>query len=325
MILVTGGAGFIGSNIVAELTACGAEVAVCDRLGLAESGKWRNLVKHPIADFVASGELWPWLEGHAGKLDCLIHMGANSSTTEPDADETISNNFGVSRDLFAWCATHGVRLLWASSGATYGDGSGGFDDDDSPAALAALRPLNAYGWSKALFDLYAARASARPPQWVGLKFFNVYGPNEGHKAEMRSVVAKLWSDVAEGRPARLFRSYQQGCADGGQKRDFIYVRDVAAVVAWLVRHPAVNGVYNLGSGVARSFKDLAEATFAAAGKEPQIEFVDMPEALRAHYQYFTEARMDRLRAAGFEAPVATLEEGVADYVKTYLAASDPHR
>jgi ADP-L-glycero-D-manno-heptose 6-epimerase len=329
LVLVTGGAGFIGSNIVAELaTDPSLDVVVCDRLRAAAAGKWRNLSKHPIADFITPDDLWPWLEGRGAKVDAVIHMAAVSSTTEPDADKIIATNHGLSRDLFGWCAQKGRRFIWASSGATYGDGVQGFDDVQDPEALAALRPLNAYGWSKSLFDLYAARKAARgaaPPQWVGLKFFNVYGPNEGHKGAMRSVVSQIWPDVAAGRPVKLFRSYKPGCPDGGQARDFIYVRDVAEVVAWLFHEGGVNGVFNLGSGVARTFDDLARAVFKAAGQTARIEFVEMPEDLRGRYQYFTEARIERLRAAGYDRPFTPLEDGVADYVTTYLSAGDSYR
>jgi ADP-L-glycero-D-manno-heptose 6-epimerase len=219
-------------------------------------------------------------------------------------------------------------LIYASSAATYGDGSLGFDGRDDLASLTALRPLNAYGWSKALFDLFARRQadrSAAPPQWAGLKFFNVYGPNEYHKDAMRSVAAKIWPDVREGRMVRLFKSHRDDYADGGQRRDFVYVRDAAEVVAWLIDTPTVNGVYNLGSGKARSFKSLAEAVFHAAGLPPRIEYGDMPEGLRGQYQYFTEADMGRLRAAGYTAPMTSLEDGVGDYVQAYLAADDPYR
>ena len=329
LILVTGAAGFIGSNIVAKLIEDGGyDVAACDRLRDAASGKWRNLAKHPISDFVAPEAMFDWLNRNAARLDAVVHMGAVSSTMEPDADKIIHTNFTLSRDLFAWCAQHGRRLIYASSAATYGDGELGFDGKDDLESLLKLRPLNAYGWSKALFDLHAAHEAARgeaPPQWVGLKFFNVYGPNEGHKDAMKSVAAKIWPQIAKDEPVRLFKSHREDYADGGQLRDFVYVRDVADVVAWLLKSPAVNGVYNLGSGGARSFKDLAEATFRAAGFEPKIEYHDMPEGLRGQYQYFTEADMSRLRAAGYNAPMTSLEDGVGDYVRDYLSKADPYR
>jgi ADP-L-glycero-D-manno-heptose 6-epimerase len=328
-ILVTGGAGFIGSNIVARLSDDeGLDIAVCDRLRAAESGKWRNIAKHPITDLVCPEDLPAWLAANRERLDLVVHMGAVSSTLEPDADKIAQNNFVLSRMLFRWCAEHGKRLIYASSAATYGDGAAGFDDVQDWRALARLRPLNAYGWSKAAFDVFAAREAERgeaPPQWVGLKFFNVYGPNEEHKGPMRSVVSQIWPDVISGRKVKLFRSYNNDYPHGGQLRDFVYVRDVTEVVAWLAGTPAVSGIYNLGSGKARSFRDLAQAVFAAAGREPEIEYIEMPKALRDRYQYFTEARMDRLRAAGFAGASTSLEDGIADYVGAYLSQPDHRR
>jgi ADP-L-glycero-D-manno-heptose 6-epimerase len=325
---VTGGAGFIGSNIVARLAANpDLDVVVCDWLGTADAGKWRNLAKHPIGDFCAPEHTFDWLGRHGHEVEVVIHMGAISSTTEPDADLIVKSNFVLSRDLWRWCAERGKRFIYASSAATYGGGEFGFDDDNGLAALGALRPLNAYGWSKAMFDIFAVREAARgaaPPQWAGLKFFNVYGPNEDHKGGMKSVVAQIWPDVAAGRPVKLFKSYKEGYADGGQLRDFVYVRDVVDVVEWLAASPGVNGVFNLGSGRARSFKDLATAVFAAACAEPSIDYTPMPEALRARYQYFTEAKLERLRAAGYAGQFTPLEDGVGDYVKRFLSQPDPY-
>jgi ADP-L-glycero-D-manno-heptose 6-epimerase len=329
LILVTGAAGFIGSNIVARLTEDGVyDIAACDHLREAASGKWRNLAKHPISDFVAPEAMFEWLDRNVADLEAVIHMGAISSTMEADADKILHTNFTLSRNLFGWCARNSRRLIYASSAATYGDGELGFHGRDDLASLMALRPLNAYGWSKALFDAYAAREAAKgaaPPQWVGLKFFNVYGPNEAHKDAMKSVVAKIWPQAGRGETVRLFKSERPGYEDGGQLRDFVYVRDIADVIAWLAASPNVSGIYNLGSGLARSFKNLAEATFRAAGFEPRIEYYEMPEGLRGQYQYFTEADMSRLRAAGYNAPMTSLEDGVADYVRGYLSKADPYR
>ncbi len=329
IIFVTGGAGFIGSNIAARLAEDRSlDVVVCDRLREAETGKWRNLANHAIGDFVAPADMFEWLEKRWRDVEAVVHMGAISSTTEPDADRIIQTNFGLSRDLFRWCADRQRRLIYASSAATYGDGSQGFGDRDDFESLAALRPLNAYGWSKALFDAFAARQAAReyaPAQWAGLKFFNVYGPNEGHKGPMKSVAAQIWPSVRDGQSVQLFRSYREGVPDGGQKRDFVYVRDVAEVVAWLVASPQVSGVYNLGSGQARTFEDLARAVFAAAGQEARIDYIPMPAAIRDHYQYFTEARMERLVAAGYTGGFTPLEAGIEDYVRGYLAAASPYR
>ena len=329
MIVVTGGAGFIGSNIVARLTAEDAyDVVVCDRLETADLAKWKNLAKHPIADFWAPEDLFEMLERHAEVIEAVVHMGAISATTEPDADLILRTNFTLSRDLWDWCSIRDARFIYASSAATYGDGLDGFEDDDSLSALCALKPLNAYGYSKMLFDQYAARQSDRgqsPSQWAGLKFFNVYGPNEGHKGSMKSVVAQIWPKVAAGETVTLFRSHNPDYADGGQMRDFVFVDDVVDIVAWLLESPHVFGVFNAGSGQARSFLDLANATFAAAGKTPQIAYVDTPEVIRDKYQYFTEARMERVRAAGFGGQSTPLEEGVRRYVQEFLATADPYR
>jgi ADP-L-glycero-D-manno-heptose 6-epimerase len=329
LVLVTGGAGFIGSNIVAALSSQGEyDVVVCDRLREASLGKWRNIAKHPIADFVAPEQMFDWLARRGDELEAVVHMGAVSSTTEVDADKIVQSNFVLSRDLWRWCADHGKRLIYASSAATYGAGDDGFSDDDDPAALAKLRPLNAYGWSKWLFDHFAMREKARgfgPPQIVGLKFFNVYGPNEGHKGAMKSVVAQIWPQAQKGEMVRLFKSHREGYADGGQLRDFVYVRDVVSVIEWILQTPEVNGVFNLGSGQARSFADLATATFRAAGHEPSIAYFDMPESIRGKYQYYTQADMDRLKAAGYRAPFTALEDGVGDYVRGYLSQPDPYR
>jgi ADP-L-glycero-D-manno-heptose 6-epimerase len=326
---VTGGAGFIGSNIAARLAEDrNLDVVVCDRLHEADLGKWRNIAKHPIGDFVAPEEMFDWLEKRWRDIEMVIHMAAISSTTEPDADKIVRSNFTLSRDLFRWCADRQRRLIYASSAATYGAGEDGFDDDNDYEALAKLRPLNTYGWSKALFDLFAARQAARdyaPPQWVGLKFFNVYGPNEEHKHSMKSVAAQIWPHVREGHSVQLFKSYRADVPDGGQKRDFVYVRDVADVTEWLMNNPQVNGVYNLGSGMARSFADMAGAVFKAAGRAPQIEYTPMPPAIRDKYQYFTQARMERLAAAGYTKPMTPLEEGIEDYVSRYLGQPDPYR
>jgi ADP-L-glycero-D-manno-heptose 6-epimerase len=303
-------------------------VVVCDWLGEAALGKWRNLAKHPIADFVRPEALFGWLDAHAADVEAIVHMGAVSSTTEPDADHIVHSNFTLSRDLWRWSVEHGARLIWASSAATYGAGEQGFEGRDDAQSLSRLRPLNAYGWSKCLFDLYARREIDRgraPRQWAGLKFFNVYGPNEAHKGSMKSVVAQIWPKVAAGEGVQLFRSHRPDFPDGGQMRDFVYVRDGAKVVSWLLDTPGVNGIFNLGSGKARSFLDLAQAVFTAAGRAPQVTYVDTPIEIRDKYQYFTQADMTRLTAAGYAQAFTELEAGVADYVARYLSQEDPYR
>ena len=328
MIVVTGGAGFIGSNLAAALEERGeTDLVVCDRLG--KEDKWRNLAKRELAHLVPPDRLMEFLDGHAREIGAIFHMGAVSSTTETDADAILAANFTLSLRLWNWCARHGVRFIYASSGATYGAGEAGFDDDGSPAALARLRPLNPYGWSKHLFDRRVARLverkAAQPPQWIGCKFFNVYGPNEYHKGAMRSVVTQFYALAKSGAPAPLFRSYRADVADGGQRRDFVYVRDCVDMLLWLYDHPEVSGLFNIGSGKARSFADLVAALYRTVGREPAISYVEMPAAIREKYQYFTEAPLTKLRRAGYTAPTASLEDGVDHYVRTYLAASDRYR
>lgn len=327
MIVVTGGAGFIGSNLVAELGERGfGDVVVCDWLG--KKDKWRNLAKHEVAEFVFPEELFAFLDIRGEEVQAIFHLGAVTSTTETDADLLIHSNFNLSLSLWRWCTEQRVRFIYASSAATYGDGSQGFEAE-SAEALARLTPLNAYGWSKHLFDRRVARVvgsgGPRPPQWVGLKFFNVYGPNEYHKGEMKSVVAHIYPNAVAGLPAVLFRSHHSDYSDGGQMRDFIWVGDCVDVLLWFLDHRQVSGLFNMGSGRARSFKDLATAVFRGLGREPEIRYIDTPEDIRAKYQYFTEADMTRLRAAGYTRPFTPLEEGVTRYVRDYLDAPDPFR
>jgi ADP-L-glycero-D-manno-heptose 6-epimerase len=326
MILVTGGAGFIGSNLVATLCERGHAVAVCDRLH--SNDKWRNLAKSDVADIVMPESLPEWLDRHPS-LEAVLHLGAISSTTESDADLIYDVNVNLSTFLWRWCADHGTRLIYASSAATYGAGTSGFDDDGRVEALGRLRPLNAYGWSKHFFDRRVAKLVAAgektPPQWTGLKFFNVFGPNEYHKGLMQSVVAQKYPLVAAGEPVTLFTSHHPDYPDGGQMRDFIYVDDCVNVMLWLLDHPGVNGLFNLGTGKSRSFADLARALAAAADVQLRIEFIPMPDAIRPNYQYFTEARMERLRGAGYSEPFTSLEEGVRQYVEHFLSKPDRYR
>jgi ADP-L-glycero-D-manno-heptose 6-epimerase len=260
----------------------------------------------------------------------MLHMGAVSDTTIRDGDLAAAVNFTLPLWLWSWCAEAGVPLIYASSAATYGDGGLGFDDDPSPEALARLRPLNLYGWSKLAFDRRVADLLARgaqsPPQWAGLRFFNVYGPNEYHKGRMASVVYHKFRQFRAEGVATLFRSDRPGIADGEQRRDFVHVDDCVDAILWLLENPGVSGLFNIGTGRARSFLDLMHALFAALGEAaPRIQFVDMPEDLRGRYQHFTEARMDRLRAAGYDGAPTPLEEGVRRYVQDFLLAPDPYR
>jgi len=327
MFIVTGGAGFIGSNIVAHLDEAGEDVAVIDTLGT--DAKWKNIAKRRLDDLIQPDAAFEALDRHAGRIRGVIHMGAISATTERDADLIADTNFRLSCDLWDWCADNQVPFVYASSAATYGDGELGFKDDDDLDSLSRLRPLNAYGWSKWLFDVWARKQVDRgrpaPPRWAGLKFFNVYGPNEMHKGSMRSVAIQVFEQVSETGKMRLFASDHPDYEDGGQLRDFVWVEDCARIAIWCATGLEQNGIYNVGSGKARSFKDLAEAVFAAMGRDPQLDFFEMPEALKGQYQYFTEARMSKLTAAGCPVNATSLEEGVRRYVQDYLAAKDPYR
>ena len=326
MLLVTGAAGFIGSNVVASLNEAGrTDIVVNDVLG--GEGKWRNLASRQFADFIPPADLMRWLEGR--KLEAVVHLGAISSTTATDGDLVIEANFRLPLRLFEWCASARTSFIYASSAATYGDGEAGYSDDWSRAALQRLKPMNLYGWSKHVFDLAVVERVARkdkvPPQWAGLKFFNVFGPNEYHKGEMMSLVAKRFDDAKAGSAIRLFKSHRAGIADGEQRRDFIYVDDAVAVVRWLLETPSVSGIFNVGTGRARSFRDLMTAMFAALGRKPAIEYIDMPASIRDSYQYFTQAETTNLRRAGYNADFTPLEEAVQRYVTGYLDRPDRYR
>ncbi len=312
MIVVTGGAGFIGSCLAARLNEFGRDdLIIADALDTSE--KWRNLRALRFAEYLDKADLIAFLDAGI-KPDAVLHMGACSSTTEQDADYLYNNNFRYTETLARWCLKHDTRFVYASSAATYGDGSQGYDD---AADLETLRPLNLYGYSKHLFDV-----QARNRGWLdymaGIKFFNVYGPNEGHKGDMRSVVAKAFDQISESGTVSLFRSHRADYEDGGQMRDFVYVKDAVEMVLHLADSPKANGLFNVGTGTARSFKDLATAVFTAMGREPDIDYIDMPEGLRDRYQYFTQATIERIREAGYEEPIRSLEDGVADYVQAYL-------
>ncbi|MDG4717751.1 MULTISPECIES: ADP-glyceromanno-heptose 6-epimerase [Thalassospira] len=328
MLIVTGGAGFIGSNIVAALEERGeTDIVVVDRL--RDGIKWKNIAKRNLRDIVHPDDLPAFLEKHSGDVDTIFHMGAISATTETDADKILNNNLKLTTWLWEWCSRHSARLIYASSAATYGDGKQGFDDSFDEGDLAKLAPLNAYGWSKHATDRRFRRIldqnGFRPKQWAGLKFFNVYGPNEYHKGGMRSVVSQMFDKLSAGETATLFKSHHPDYEDGGQLRDFVWVGDVVNIIMWLYDNPQVSDLFNIGTGKARSFKDLALAVFSAMGKEPVINYVPTPEAIRDKYQYFTEANMAKLRNAGYDRDMTSLEEGVRTYIQDYLATEDVFR
>ncbi len=321
MIVVTGGAGFIGSAMIWQLNQQGrTDLLVVDELG--SSSKWQNWVGLRFDDYLHKDEfLRRLLSGELPNIEAIIHMGANSSTTETDVEALMATNYAYTRELATYCLARDIRFIYASSAATYGDGLAGYVDTE--AHTPSLRPLNAYGYSKHLFDLWAMSHGAAD-RIVGLKFFNVFGPNEYHKGDMASVVYKAVGQIEQEGKVRLFESHRYGIGHGEQRRDFVYVKDCVRVMSWLVEHPEVNGLFNLGTGVARSFKDLVLATFAALGREPAIEYIPMPTNLRDRYQYFTEADMSKLRATGCPTDFGSLEDSVKDYVQGYLTQPIPY-
>jgi len=322
MYIVTGGAGFIGSAMLWKLNSMGIDdILVVDNLGTSD--KWKNLVNRRYADYAQRDAFIDLVARDAlgNDISAVIHMGACSATTERDADFLMRNNLAYSKALCLFAQKKNARFINASSAATYGSGDQGFNDDVD--GLDALRPLNMYGYSKHLFDLWA-RKSGSLDSLVSLKFFNVYGPNEQHKGDMRSVVNKAFHQIRESGLMRLFRSTDPDYADGGQMRDFVYIKDCVEIMWWLLENPSVNGILNIGTGTARTWNDLAKAVFAAMKLPEQIAYMDMPEQLAGKYQNFTEARMDRLAAAGYNAPLYSLEQGIMDYVQYYLEAPDPY-
>lgn len=322
MIIVTGGAGFIGSAFVWKLNSEGIDdVLIVDELG--ETEKWKNLVNRRYIDYMHKNDFLDAIQssGEAFKVRAVVHMGACSSTTERDADYLMDNNFHYSCRLAEWALSNRVRFIYASSAATYGDGKQGFSDDD--AVTPTLRPINMYGYSKQLFDLWILRRQAEK-QCAGIKFFNVFGPNEYHKGDMTSVIFKAFQQISKTGKVRLFKSYKPEYKDGEQRRDFVYVKDCVNVLWWLLEHPEANGIFNLGTGTSRTWNDLIEAVFAAMTLKPRIEYFDMPSEIRDQYQYLTEAKMDKLLQQGCPAAFGRLEETVRDYVTNHLQKSDPH-
>ncbi len=326
-ILVTGGGGFIGSNLVAELIKRGSHyIVVCDEFGIGD--KWRNLSKHPVHEIVPPSELFDWLEKNKNNLEIIYHLGSVSSTMDDRVDILLKNNFSLSLKLWQWCNEHSTRIIYASAAATYGSGENGFNDSMDIFYLRSLNPLSGYGWSKHLFDVHVANAAHNSqistPQWVGLKFFNAYGPNEYHKDSQRSVISQIAPHAIEHSSIKLFRSYNSKYPDGGQKRDMIYIKDISRVMLWLLDNPQVSGLFNIGSGKASSFNEMAKAIFMALGHDARITYIDMPTNLVKKYQYFTEAKIDKLHAAGYTTPFMSLQDGVKDYVQNYLLKEDQY-
>lgn len=322
MIVVTGGAGFIGSAVVRELNRRGRnDILIVDRLG--RSDKWKNLVGIRYADYIHKDEFGKNVAESCGPYDieAIVHLGACSSTTERDCDYLADNNYGYSKALCRFAVENGIRFIYASSAATYGNGENGYADDEGE--LEKLRPLNMYGYSKQMFDLWVRRKGYLD-KTVGLKYFNVFGPNEYHKGDMSSVIFKAFRQIRATGRLELFKSYRDDYADGCQKRDFVYVAEAVDKTLFFLGNPKVNGIYNVGTGKARTWNDLAHAIFTAMRLEPCIEYIDMPDDLRDRYQYFTEAKTEKIEKAGYGGKGLALEESVADYVRNYLATDNPY-
>lgn len=324
MIVITGGAGMIGSIIAWHLNTQlqRDDLVIVDRI--THENQWQNLVKRQYAQYLDKDQLLDWLQNHDG-ITAIIHMGAISATTERNFNKLVADNIHYSQALWTWCARNQVPFFFASSAATYGDGEHGYND----ASIHYLRPLNGYGYSKHFFDQWALQQTNSPPAWAGFKFFNVYGPNEYHKERMASVAFHSFNQFNETGAVKLFKSHKDGFQDGMQLRDFVYVKDAASVVVHFLTlaingAPMANSIYNIGTGQARAFKDLATAVMLSIGKTPHIKYIDMPEDLQGRYQYFTQASMQKLRAAGYSAPFYSLEDGIKDYVQQYLMQDDTY-
>jgi len=319
MVIVTGGAGFIGSAVIWKLNEQGIDdILVVDNLSTSE--KWKNLVNRRYRDYIHKSELLTQLQsGRLDPIEAIIHMGACSSTTERDADFLVENNYHYSKKLAKYAISKGIRFINASSAATYGDGELGFSDH--PGQLDTYKPMNMYGYSKHLFDLWAHRSS-QMDKLVSLKFFNVFGPNEYHKGDMSSVVFKSFHEVRETGKINLFKSYKKAFPDGGQKRDFVYVKDCAELILWLIENPSINGIFNVGTGEARTWNELAGAIFNALNHKKEIQYTDMPNQLKDRYQYYTCADMKRLKSTGCPVDFLSIESAVTDYIRQYLLKPD---
>ena len=328
MYVITGGAGFIGSNVAAAIEEENmGDVVISDRL--RDKNKWRNISKRMLHSFVFPKDLIDFLDEYQSKVKAIIHFGSASSPLETNVDLIVENNIQLTWALWKWCIAHQVAFIYASSGAVYGDASNGFSDDFSTQAMAALRPLSPFAWSKLLIDRKIAHAvemdKKTPPQWVGLRFFNLYGPNEYHKGPHQSVVPQIYNQASIGRLFPLFKSENPAYKDGEQKRDFMRIGDCVDVVLWFLKNPHVSGVFNVGTGRARSYVDVLNSVYAAIGEEPELDFMDLPESLKGRYQYFTQADISKLRAAGYDREFTSLEQGVEQYVRGYLATPDIYR
>lgn len=311
MILVTGGSGFIGSNVVKALNQHGRDdILIADEFDT--SSKWKNLNGKVFADLIDRRELFKRIDDYP--IETVVHLGACTDTTEVNASKMIETNYTFSKEIWAYCSNQKIKLIYASSAAVYGDGVGGFSEDRN---VQAMFPLNLYGFSKLIFDQYAARQKETPPFWAGLRFFNVYGPGEAHKGNMASMVYQMYHQIHENGMAKLFKSYRNNYPDGGQMRDFVFVEDVADIICFLLKASnCSSGFYNVGTGEAHSFNELAESVFSACHVPMKIEYIEMPEDLCAKYQYYTKSDITKLRSAGYDKELEDIQEGVKEYLSS---------
>lgn len=326
-IVITGATGFIGSNLLAELEKRGyGQLVAVDWFG--SEGKWRNVAKRFAADFIDPAMLMEYVESHSESIDCLIHLGALSSTTETDGDAVMATNYRLTISLFEACRNAGIPFIYASSAATYGNGDLGFADDHSLARLSSLRPLNLYGWSKNQADIYISKAGGFDggvSQTVGLRFFNVYGPNEYHKGNQKSVISPFLDQINREGKIKLFKSNAPDIADGNQARDFVYVNDCVDVIIWAMEHGSVSGLFNVGTGTPVTYNEVAQAVASAAGLPCRIEYINMPDNLREQYQNYTCADISKLRAAGYRKNMTSAKDGIRDYIQNFLTKQDKYK
>ena len=328
MYVITGGAGFLGSNLAAGIEEREmGEITIVDRF--QTDNRWRNIAKRSLREIVFPEKLFEYLDKYAERVDAVVHIDYSGFTDENDIDALIEERVHLTFRLWSWCAEHQKPFFYDSTAGVYGDGSLGFKDDDSAEALAKLRPLSAKAWTKLFLDRKIVdtinRGDPAPPQWIGLRCFNLYGPNEYHNTSHQSIIARIFNAAKNGKLFPLYKSESPDCKDGEQKRDFMWVKDTVDVILWLMNHREISGVFNVGTGQARTYADAVKAVYEAMGKKPEMDFMDMPAEAKGQYQYFTQADVRKLRTAGYTESFTSLEEGVSRYVRDYLEQSDPYR